>query len=99
MKQIRPRSYLPDSTTVIPTESVAKSCPPDGEAQLILGKKVKHKFEESGEEKWYEGKVVSQVPGSPAWFNIIYDSFPEDTYIFTLLDDYFSQDLVVIDVS
>ncbi|WAQ97078.1 hypothetical protein MAR_029768 [Mya arenaria] len=35
--------------------------PVDANKPILNGKKIKHRFEENGEEKWYNGTVISQV--------------------------------------
>ena len=37
----------------------------------LTGKNIKHKFDDG---IWYSGKVIFQVPGYPAWYNVVYDN-------------------------
>uniref|UniRef100_A0A8W8L2R4 Uncharacterized protein n=1 Tax=Magallana gigas TaxID=29159 RepID=A0A8W8L2R4_MAGGI len=54
---------------------------------ILVGKHVQHKFVDSDAcEKWWTGKVVSQVPGYPAWYNIVYDG-DIAVYTYQLLED------------
>lgn len=54
---------------------------------ILTGKTVKHLFLENGEENWFTGKVISQVPGYPEWYNIIY-SEDRAVYSYQLVNDY-----------
>lgn len=54
---------------------------------LLVGKMVTHFFISEGERLPYTGKVISQVPGFPQWFNIVYDD-DEAVYTYKLIDDY-----------
>ena len=46
----------------------------------LTGKYIKHKFDD---EIWYSGIVISQVPGYPAWYNVVYDNH-ESLYLYQL---------------
>ena len=57
----------------------------------LVGNRVSHQFvvkQQDGSDKheWFTGKVISQVPGYPDWFNILYDD-DEAIYSYRLLDD------------
>ena len=63
----------------------------------LVGKVVKHRFEESnGKHKFYKGKVISQVPGFPEWFNIVYSNEPDVVYTYKLSEDIDKGDLQVL---
>ena len=50
-------------------------------ASLLTGKIIKHKFESNGELKFYKGRVISQVPGFPEWFNVVYND-EQEIYVY-----------------
>ncbi|WAQ99785.1 SPIN3-like protein [Mya arenaria] len=73
----------------------AANFPSPEQTHLLVGKNIDHRFlEEDGREKWYTGRVISQVPGFPRWFNVIY-SGDEDVYTAKLTDDYKTGDIVI----
>ena len=79
-------------TTVAHEESVA--------IPLLVGKTVKHymhnEIEGGGIELVpYTGKVISQVPGFPEWFNIVYED-DDAVYSYRLVDDYRQNNLEII---
>ena len=79
-------------TTVAHEESVA--------IPLLVGKTVKHymhnEIEYGGIELVpYTGKVISQVPGFPEWFNIVYKD-DDAVYSYRLVDDYRQNNLEII---
>ena len=37
----------------------------------LTGKNIEHKFDDG---IWYSGKVISQVPWYPVWYNVVYDN-------------------------
>ena len=63
----------------------------------LTGKAIKHQFEESnGKHKQYKGRVISQVPGFPDWFNVVYTNEPEVVYTYKLSEDLERGDLQVL---
>lgn len=45
----------------------------------------------------YLGRVISQVPGFPTWFNITYeDGNHESVYSYELVNDYHDGDLEIV---
>lgn len=66
-------------------------------ASSLTGKRIKHKFQESnGKFKNYKGHIISQVPGFPEWFNIVYDNEPNIVYTYNLTEDIANKDLQVL---
>ncbi|WAR05051.1 SPIN3-like protein, partial [Mya arenaria] len=63
--------------------------------QVLVGRKINHAFMTDGERTWYIGKVISQVPGFPSWFNVKY-SEDQAIYSYRLLDDLKSGELKLI---
>lgn len=64
---------------------------------VLTGKSIEHKFKETdGTIKPYNGKVISQVPGFPDWYNVVYTGEPDTVYTFKLKDDIDSGDLKVL---
>ena len=60
---------------------------------FLVGKRVRHPFSAEDEElNWYNGHVISQVPGFEEWYNIVYDN-DEAVYTFQLNQDLESGDL------
>ncbi len=63
----------------------------------LVGKAIKHRFQESnGKHKFYKGKVISQVPGFPEWFNLVYTNEPGVVYSYKLSEDIENGDLQVL---
>lgn len=60
------------------------------ETHMLVGKRVKHIQVEEGERTPYYGKILSQVPGYPEWFNIIYDD-DDSVYTYHRLDEDFER--------
>ena len=54
---------------------------------LLVGKRVKHLWHTEDGDQWFEGDVISQVPGFPSWYNIKYEEDPK-VYSLRLVDDY-----------
>ena len=65
-------------------------------ASSLVGKLVKHRFEDKGKLRFFKGRVISQVPGFPEWFNIVYDKEPGIVYSFKLSEDMDNGDLHVL---
>ena len=59
--------------------------------ELLVGKKIKHCFQVGEELVWYTGTVLSMNPETME-FEVQYDD--DDVFLFTLLDDISSGDLV-----
>ncbi|XP_055419538.1 spindlin-2-like [Bubalus kerabau] len=65
-------------------------------ANAIIGKSVKHMFEdEHGSKNEWRGMVLAQAPIMKAWFYITYEKDPV-LYTYQLLDDYKEGDLHII---
>ena len=62
----------------------------------LTGKVVKHRFEANGKQKIYKGRVISQVPGFPEWFNIVYTDEPDTIYSYKLSEDIERGDLQIL---
>ena len=62
---------------------------------LLVGKIVNHFFIADGQRIPYTGKVVSQVPGFPQWFNITYDD-DDAVYTYKLIEDYKDGNLEIV---
>ena len=39
----------------------------------LIGKRIKHKWNEDGTEKWYFGTILDVVAGTDDWYNVRYD--------------------------
>ncbi|CAG2201012.1 unnamed protein product [Mytilus edulis] len=77
-------------------QSIVRDNLDESDKHVLVGKRVKHRFDTNGEDQWYTGKVISQVPAFPEWFNIVYD---EDSAVYTyhhLDDDLSRADLVIL---
>ena len=61
----------------------------------LEGKTIKHLFEVDGKQKTFTGKVISQVPGFPEWYNVVYTKEPDVIYTYKLEDDIQNGDLKV----
>ena len=60
---------------------------------ILVGKRIRHRFEDDGELTWFDGEVIAKVNGNQ--FEVLYDG--DDTvYCFELLDDMRNGDLIVI---
>ncbi len=64
---------------------------PAPDVPLLVGKKVRHTFEDGP----YEGQVISVVPGYVKWYNIVYKDDPA-VYSFKLQDEYREGNLEII---
>ena len=62
----------------------------------LVGAQIDHQFTEDDQLVVYSGKVVSQVPGFPDWFNVVYDNEPDTIYTYRLLEDLNNGDLKVV---
>ena len=63
---------------------------------VLNGKRVIHQFNEGGEIRGFTGRVISQVPGFPNWYNIVYDEEGDIVYTFQLMEDYCNGDLEIV---
>ena len=61
------------------------------ETHMLVGKRVKHFQIADGERTPYLGKIMSQVPGYPDWFNIVYDDDEDSVYTYHRLDEDFEK--------
>lgn len=61
-------------------------------APLLTGKRIAHRFQDG---MIYNGFVVSQVPGFPAWFNCKYEN-DDCIYTYRLVDDLNRGDLEIL---
>lgn len=50
-----------------------------------------------GKLQGFHGYVISQVPGFPEWYNIVYDEEGDIVSTYQLMDDYNSGDLELVD--
>ena len=82
--------FLIDSAAAVSSSQTVSRCAQEKRSiPLLCGKKIRHKFEsvEGGEEQICIGTVISQVPGFPAWYNVIYED-DDAVYSYRLIDDY-----------
>lgn len=42
-------------------QAIVKDAEGDGETHMLVGKRVRHRFREPEGDKWYPGKIISQV--------------------------------------
>lgn len=69
----------------------------DGTTCKMAGRRVVHYFDIDGKRKAFQGKVISQVPGFPQWYNIVYDEEGDYVYTYQLMEDYNNGDLILVD--
>ena len=62
----------------------------------LVGNSIEHRFVEDEKFVTYSGRIVSQVPGFPDWFNVVYDKEPGIVYTFKLMEDYRNGDLKIL---
>lgn len=63
----------------------------------LTGKSIKHRFEvDGGKQKFFKGRVISQVPGFPDWFNVVYVEEPGIVYSYKLSEDIEKGDLKIL---
>ncbi|OPL20357.1 hypothetical protein AM593_00632, partial [Mytilus galloprovincialis] len=43
-------------------QSIVRDNLDESDKHVLVGKRVKHRFDTNGEDQWYTGKVISQVP-------------------------------------
>ena len=71
---------------------LAKINPPKENDPVPLSeKKIRHRFDG---DKLYKGEVISQVPGYPAWYNVVYEG-DNSVYTYQLWEDLAAGDLIV----
>ena len=78
---------LLDAAQALSTEHSHKGHMDKQDLSYLVGKHIKHKFSEDGQLVTYSGRVISQVPGFPNWFNIVYTYEPNVVYTFNLSED------------
>ena len=61
---------------------------------LLVGKRIKHRFQVDGKLVWYEGTVL-HLDFKTYEFQIIYDS-EDDICVFSLLNDISSGDIIIL---
>ena len=73
---------LLDTTQVLSTRNSQKDHTDKENLSYLVGKHIKHKFIEDGQLITYSGRVISQVPGFPNWFNVtvVYTCEPDIIY-------------------
>jgi len=62
------------------------SCSTYRDLEGLVGKRVRHKWKDDDDERWYFGTVLDLVPGTKDWYNIKYDK-EDDTLSLNLLLD------------
>ena len=62
--------------------------------ELLVGQRIKHRFDENGELVWYEGRVL-RMNADTKEFEVIYDG-EEDSCWFLLLEDISAGDLLIV---
>jgi E1A/CREB-binding protein len=85
-------ALINSASSVATSQSISKNDKEKEYIPLLVGKHVNHKF---GDGETYSGKVISQVPGFPAWYNITYEG-DDAVYSFRLVDDYRTGDLEIL---
>ncbi|KAH3693645.1 hypothetical protein DPMN_081084 [Dreissena polymorpha] len=73
----------------------AKEIPASETLHDLVGRNIMHRFiEENGQYKWYNGTVISQVPGFPEWFNLKYED-DDDIYTARLEEEFQDGDVLI----
>lgn len=85
-------SALRDNLVTLIHDADAKETP----SSSLTGKIINHRFETNGKYKFYKGRVISQVPGFPEWFNVEYTNEPGIIYSYKLSEDIERGDLQVL---
>jgi hypothetical protein len=75
-------SLIRYAAAVDKSQSASKCANERRTISLLVGKHIKHTFAESV----YHGKVISQVPGFPAWLNVVYDD-DDAVYSYKLVEN------------
>ena len=52
----------------------------------LIGKRIKHKWDVDGTEKWYFGTILDVVAGTDDWYNVRYDDEEQVLSLNLLLD-------------
>ena len=88
-------SELKDNLTILINEARKGSTKEIkiGKKPLLVNKTIKHRF--TGNDAWYDGHVISVVPGFTEWYNVKYDG-DEAIYVYRLQEDYEQGDLVIV---
>ncbi|KAH3887892.1 hypothetical protein DPMN_011914 [Dreissena polymorpha] len=73
----------------------AKEIPASETLHDLVGRNIMHRFiEENGQYIWYNGTVISQVPGFPEWFNLKYED-DDDIYTARLEEEFQDGDVLI----
>ena len=83
-------SSITNETSVLATKEKEILLKP----QLLVGKRINHRFVESGELVWYKGTVLQMLDTRE--FEVMYDE-EDDICCFSLLDDIKNGDLLILD--
>ena len=86
LKDQESHSTTCDVTPVVTVEEILL------QPQLLVGKKIKQRFNENGRLVWYEGTVLSMLETKE--YEVVYQE-DDDIYCFCLLDDIKNGDLVI----
>ena len=49
------------------------SCSTYRDQEGLVGKRIRHKWKDDDDERWYLGTILDLVPGTKDWYNIKYD--------------------------
>ena len=52
----------------------------------LVGKRIRHKWKDDDDERWYFGTILDLVPGTKDWYNIKYDDEEDVLSLNILLD-------------
>ena len=67
-------------------EKLLCSCLRYRDLEGLVGKRIKHKWKDEDDEKWYYGTILDLVPGTKDWYNIKYDGEEEVLSLNILMD-------------
>ena len=67
-------------------EKLLCSCSNYRDLEGLAGKRIKHKWKDEDDEKWYYGTILNLVPGTKDWYNIKYDGEEEVLSLNILID-------------
>ena len=76
-------------------EKLLCSCSSYRDLEELAGKRIKHKWKDEDDEKWYYGTILDLVPGTKDWYNIKYDG-EEEVLSLNILMDIEKGDLLII---
>ena len=82
-----PTAHSCNSDRLVPVDSVIP---------LLVGKRIEQRFLQNDMPMTYYGRVISQVPGFPEWYNVVYDDEPETVFTYKLSEDYKNGDMKLI---